>query len=121
MNDFREVHMLNPGSVHTAACPRVMLCGLRGSTGKTLVALGLISAWEARGVSVAPCKKGPDYIDPAWHTRAGTRPCRNLDTFLMSDEQIRRSVGEHGRTADLALIEANHGIFDGVGAEAAAR
>jgi cobyrinic acid a,c-diamide synthase len=97
-----------------------MLCGLRGSTGKTLVALGLISAWEARGVSVAPFKKGPDYIDSAWHTRAGRRPCRNLDAFLMSEEQIRRSVGEHGRTADLVLIEANHGIFDGVGAEATA-
>jgi cobyrinic acid a,c-diamide synthase len=97
-----------------------MLCGLRGSTGKTLVALGLIGAWEARGLSVAPFKKGPDYIDPAWHTRAGKRPCRNLDTFLMSEEQIVRSVGEHGRTADLVLIEGNHGLFDGVGAEATA-
>ena len=103
-----------------AACPRVMICGLRGSTGKTLVALGLISAWQARGVSVAPFKKGPDYIDAAWHTRAGTRPCRNLDAFLMSDERICRSVGEHGRTADLILIEGNHGLFDGVGAEATA-
>jgi len=106
--------------IQTADCPRVMLCGLRGSTGKTLVALGLISAWEERGVSVAPFKKGPDYIDPAWHTRAGMRPCRNLDTFLMSEEQIRRSVGEYGHTADVTLIEANHGLFDGVGAEATA-
>ncbi len=103
-----------------AACPRVMICGLRGSTGKTLVALGLISAWQARGASVAPFKKGPDYIDAAWHTRAGTRPCRNLDTFLMSEEQICRSVGEHGCTADLTLIEGNHGLFDGVGADAKA-
>lgn len=103
-----------------AACPRVMICGLRGSTGKTLVALGLISAWQARGVSVAPFKKGPDYIDPAWHSRAGTRACRNLDTYLMSCEQIRRSVGQHGRTADVTLIEGNHGLFDGVGAEATA-
>ena len=106
--------------VQTAASPRLMLCGLRGSTGKTLVTLGLISAWEGRGISVAPFKKGPDYIDPAWHTRAGKRPCRNLDTFLMSEEQIRRSIGEHGRTADVILIEANHGLFDGVGAEATA-
>ncbi len=112
--------MVSSVRVQTAACPRVMLCGLRGSTGKTLVALGVIGAWEARGVSVAPFKKGPDYIDPAWHTRAGMRPCRNLDTFLMSEEQIRRSVGEHGRTVDVALIEANHGLFDGVGAEATA-
>ena len=120
MRDDREVKRVDPPWTRTAACPRVMLCGLRGSTGKTLVALGLIGAFEGRGISVAPFKKGPDYIDPAWHTRAGKRPCRNLDTFLMSGEQIRRSVGAHGRSADLALIEANHGIFDGVGAEATA-
>ncbi|MBI4199515.1 MAG: cobyrinate a,c-diamide synthase [Chloroflexi bacterium] len=103
-----------------ALCPRIMICGLRGSTGKTLVALGLISAWQARGVSVAPFKKGPDYIDAAWHTRAGIRPCRNLDSYLMTAETIRGSVGQHGRSADLTLIEGNHGLFDGVGAEATA-
>jgi len=112
--------MTKPFGLESAVCPRVMLCGLRGSTGKTLIALGLISAWEARGIAVAPFKKGPDYIDAAWHTRAGSRPCRNLDTFLMSGEQIRRSVGQHGQRADLALIEGNHGLFDGVGAEATA-
>jgi cobyrinic acid a,c-diamide synthase len=104
----------------TATCPRVMICGLRGSTGKTLVALGLIGAWRERGVCVQPFKKGPDYIDAAWHTRAGSRPCRNLDTFLMADGAIRRSVGQHGRSASVSLIEGNHGLFDGVGAEARA-
>jgi cobyrinic acid a,c-diamide synthase len=105
---------------HTAACPRVMIAALRGSSGKTLAALGLIGAWRARGLAVAAFKKGPDYIDAAWHTRAGDRPCRNLDAYLMTDEQILRSVGEHGGAADVALIEANHGLFDGVGAEATA-
>ncbi len=111
---------MNQPEKEAAACPRVMICGLRGSTGKTLLALGLISAWQARGVSVAPFKKGPDYIDAAWHSRAGSRPCRNLDSYLMTEEVIRRSVGRHGRTADLALIEGNHGLFDGVGADATA-
>jgi cobyrinic acid a,c-diamide synthase len=120
MTEKREVPEASAARARTAACPRVMLAGLRGSTGKTLIALGLISAWEARGVSVAPFKKGPDYIDSAWHTRAGTRLCRNLDTFLMRNERICRSVGEQGCRADLALIEANHGLFDGVGAEATA-
>src|SRR3990172_5433042 len=104
----------------TAACPRLMIAALRGSSGKTLASLGLIAAWRARGLAVASFKKGPDYIDAAWHTRAGGRPCRNLDAYLMADEQIVRSVGEHGRAADVALIEANHGLYDGVGAEAAA-
>ena len=104
----------------SAPCPRLMLCGLRGSSGKTLVALGLIGAWTARGFQVAPFKKGPDYIDPAWHSRAGSMPCRNLDTYLMGDGEIRRAVGRYGSAADLSLIEGNHGLFDGVGAEATA-
>ena len=112
--------MMTEPELHTAVCPRVMIAALRGSSGKTLVALGLIAAWEARGLRVAPFKKGPDYIDAAWHTRAGRLPCRNLDAYLMTNEQILRSVGEHGGAADVALIEANHGLFDGVGAEATA-
>ena len=108
------------GEPPSARCPRLMLCGLRGSSGKTLIALGLIGAWTARGIRVAPFKKGPDYIDPAWHSRAGSMPCRNLDTYLMGDAEIRRAVGQFGSASDLSLIEGNHGLFDGVGAEATA-
>ena len=42
------------GEPPSARCPRLMLCGLRGSSGKTLIALGLIGAWTARGIRVAP-------------------------------------------------------------------
>jgi cobyrinic acid a,c-diamide synthase len=115
-----EAPMARSGEPGIARCPRLMLCGLRGSSGKTLVALGLIGAWTARGIRVAPFKKGPDYIDPAWHSRAGSLPCRNLDTYLMGEAEIRRAVGRHGSAADLCLIEGNHGLFDGVGAEATA-
>jgi len=108
------------GEPPSLRCPRLMLSGLRGSSGKTLIALGLIGAWTARGIRVAPFKKGPDYIDPAWHNRAGSMACRNLDTYLMGDAEILRTVGRHGATADLCLIEGNHGLFDGVGAEATA-
>ena len=106
--------------VVTAACPRVAIGATRGSSGKTFLAMGLVQAWQARGLSVAPFKKGPDYIDAAWLSRCGSLPCRNVDTFLMGEEVIRRSFGEHGRRADVALLEGNHGLFDGVGAEAKA-
>jgi cobyrinic acid a,c-diamide synthase len=111
---------MDEAGVVTAACPRVAIGATRGSSGKTFVTMGLIQAWQARGLSVAPFKKGPDYIDAAWLTRAGSLPCRNVDTFLMGDEVIRRSFGEHGGRADVALLEGNHGLFDGVGAEARA-
>ncbi len=104
----------------TAACPRLAIGATRGSSGKTLLAMGLIRAWRDQGVTVAPFKKGPDYIDAAWLSRAGSMPCRNLDTYLMEPEVIRRSMGEQGREADLALLEGNHGLFDGLGSEATA-
>ncbi len=48
-------------------CPRLLLTALRGGAGKTTLTLGLLAAWQAQGRIVVPFKKGPDYIDPAWH------------------------------------------------------
>jgi cobyrinic acid a,c-diamide synthase len=92
---------------------RLAVAGLSGDSGKTLVTLGLARALVGRGLKVRAFKKGPDYIDAAWLRRATGAPCRNLDTFLMPDETIRRSVAA-AAAADLVLIEGNRGLFDGV-------
>ncbi|MEW6366800.1 MAG: cobyrinate a,c-diamide synthase [Acidobacteriota bacterium] len=99
-------------------CPRLMISGLRGGSGKTFLTIGLIAELRSRGLAVAPFKKGPDYIDPAWLGEAAGRPCRNLDAYLMSSDVIRRSVAESSVGADLVIVEANHGFHDGLGANA---
>jgi cobyrinic acid a,c-diamide synthase len=66
---------------------------------------------------VAPFKKGPDYIDASWLTRAAGRPCRNLDLFLFSPPVVLRSFARGVTGADLAIIEGNRGLFDGMDAE----
>lgn len=99
------------------APPRLVLSGLRGGSGKTIVTLGLIGGCRARGLRVAAFKKGPDYIDAAWLRLAAGRECYNLDTFLMPPSAVQVSVVTHSRGADLALIEGNRGLYDGMDSE----
>ena len=66
---------------------------------------------------MAPFKKGPDYIDASWLTRASGRPCRNLDLFLFSPAAALGSFARGAANADLAIIEGNRGLFDGMDAE----
>ncbi|MHC4140611.1 MAG: cobyrinate a,c-diamide synthase [Planctomycetota bacterium] len=97
--------------------PRVLIAGVRGGGGKTLVALGLTAAWCRQHLRVACFKKGPDYIDAAWLTTAAGSPCRNLDLFLMSPGTAARSFARAATGADVAVIEGNRGLHDGMDAE----
>ncbi len=94
--------------------PRLLLAGLSGGSGKTLVSLGLCRAWARNGLSVAPFKKGPDYIDAAWLSLAAGRPATNLDTFLMEPDVVRALFAERMRTAEVGVVEGNRGLFDGL-------
>lgn len=93
--------------------PSVVVAALRGGSGKTTIALGLIQALRDRGLSVAPFKKGPDYIDPFWHTEAAGNPCHNLDPYMMGRSQVERSFAFRAAGFDAAVIEGNRGLFDG--------
>ena len=92
------------------------MAALRGGAGKTTLSVALTVALQKRGTAVVPFKKGPDYIDAAWLALAASRPCYNLDTFLMSSEQVVRSFSQHAVTGAVSLIEGNRGLFDGVNA-----
>ena len=90
---------------------------MRGGSGKTLISLGLAAAWRKQGRRVAPYKKGPDYIDAAWLSLAAGQPCRNLDLFLMSPEAALRSFVDTSAQSDVAVIEGNRGLYDGMDAQ----
>jgi cobyrinic acid a,c-diamide synthase len=94
--------------------PRVVLAGLRGGSGKTLLAVGLSSFWTEKGLTVRTFKKGPDFIDAGWLGFASGRACYNLDPFLMSDTQIIDSFLSHSAGTDISVIEGNHGLYDGL-------
>jgi cobyrinic acid a,c-diamide synthase len=94
-----------------------MIAAPHGRSGKTVVTVGLCSAFRKRGLLVQPFKKGPDYIDPSWLSAAAGRDCRNLDTFLMGSGNVARNFEEGKKGSDVALIEGNMGLFDGIDGE----
>jgi cobyrinic acid a,c-diamide synthase len=96
--------------------PSIVVAGLAGDAGKTLVSTGLARAFARRGRRVAPFKNGPDFIDAAWLGAAARAPGRNLDTYLMSPATIARSMRRAAASADLALVEGKRGLFDGADA-----
>jgi len=94
--------------------PRLLISAAHKSSGKTTVSIGLCAAFRARGAMVQPFQKGPDYIDPMWLSVASGRPCRNLDYFIMSQEEIVAEFQRHSTGADISLIEGNKGLYDGL-------
>jgi cobyrinic acid a,c-diamide synthase len=93
--------------------PRLVVAGLSGGSGKTIVSLGLLLAAQQRGLRVRGFKKGPDYIDAAWLGWATGGPVNNLDTFLMGFENVVASFTLNAVPGGLNLIEGNRGLYDG--------
>lgn len=104
-----------PGSRKpSTTLPRLLISAAHKSSGKTTVTLGLTVALRHRGLQLQTFKKGPDYIDPLWLSLASERYCRNLDFYMMRPDEIGTTVASHANRADLALIEGNKGLYDGL-------
>lgn len=93
--------------------PRLVIAGLNGGTGKTILTLGVIRALTRGGFAIKPFKKGPDYIDAAWLGIAAGRHATNLDPYFLSANQLRSLYAWASEGADLAVIEGNRGLYDG--------
>jgi len=94
--------------------PGIVIAGLRGGSGKTIISLGITAAWKQKGFRVSPFKKGPDYIDAGWLSKAAGRPCYNLDTFLCIPPIVKQSYKENSIHSDIAVVEGNRGLYDGI-------
>ena len=93
----------------------LIIAAPRSGSGKTTVTLALAAAFQRRGVRVAVAKSGPDYIDPAFHAVATGRPAFNLDSWAMPPGVLDGLLAQAAGDADLVLIEASMGLFDGAG------
>ncbi|WP_440952735.1 cobyrinate a,c-diamide synthase [Methanococcoides sp. FTZ1] len=92
----------------------VLIAGTHSGVGKTTVAMGVMAALTKRNLKVQPYKVGPDYIDPTHHTVICGRSSRNLDTFMMGVDGVRRTVENSYMDADISVIEGVMGLYDGM-------
>ena len=95
----------------------LLISAAHKSSGKTVISLGISAVLRRRGLSVQTFKKGPDYIDPMWLSKATQRSCYNLDYWTQADEQIKNMFAENSQAADISIIEGNKGLHDGLHAD----
>ena len=94
---------------------RVVLSGTGSGVGKTTVSTGIMEALSKKH-KIQSFKVGPDYIDPSYHKCATGFDARNLDSFFMSEGQIRQSFkqGMNKINADYGVIEGVRGLYEGI-------
>lgn len=94
---------------------RIVLAGTGSGVGKTTIATGIMKALS-EDYKIQSFKVGPDYIDPSYHNCATNNSSRNLDSFFMSNGQIRESFknGMLKSNADYGIIEGVRGLYEGI-------
>ncbi|PAV07322.1 Ni-sirohydrochlorin a,c-diamide synthase [Methanosphaera cuniculi] len=94
---------------------RIVLSGTGSGVGKTTISTGIMKALSDE-FKIQSFKVGPDYIDPSYHNCATNIPSRNLDSFFMSDGQIRESFinGMKQSNAKYGVIEGVRGLYEGI-------
>ncbi len=97
----------------TALPPRLLIAAPSSRSGKTTVAVAIMASLTRHGLSVAPAKVGPDFIDPSYHEAATKHPRCNLDSCLSSPSLLPGVAAKAAKGADLLIIEGAMGLFDG--------
>tara|TARA_Y100000590_G_scaffold67399_1_gene73247 strand:+ start:21107 stop:22468 length:1362 start_codon:yes stop_codon:yes gene_type:complete len=91
-----------------------LISSTKKSSGKTIFTLGLLRLLKRLGYYPSPFKKGPDFIDPLWLSRAADRPCYNLDFYISSNSEIKKTFQNNILKNNFSIVEGNKGLFDGM-------
>ena len=89
----------------------INLCisAIASNQGKTILTTALLYHFRD---SVRPYKIGPDFIDPQFHKKVSGSDSVNLDSFIMSEEQVEWLYYHYG-DRDVSVLEGVMGFYDG--------
>ncbi len=93
--------------------PRIMIAGTHSGVGKTTITTAVMASLARAGYKVQPYKVGPDYIDPTYHTMVTGNKSRNLDAWILGEDNVYRLFIVSAAGSDIALIEGVMGVYDG--------
>lgn len=93
--------------------PQILISAVTASSGKTLLAMGLLRALRKRGMNVQPYKCGPDFIDSQHLSIAADCESVNLDAWMSSSNHVQHLFNNYGEQADVCVIEGTGGLYDG--------
>lgn len=100
--------------------PRILLAAPGSGSGKTLLTTGLLTLFQNRGIRCRSFKCGPDYIDPMFHKYVLDIDSCNLDSFFLSQEELRALFRKRAADAELSILEGVMGYYDGIGGNSTA-
>jgi cobyrinic acid a,c-diamide synthase len=92
--------------------PRLVVAGATSGVGKTSIPSAIIYGIKQRGYNVQPFKIGPDYIDPSYLSSISKKNAKNLDVWLMGENELVQSFVKNS-TSDISIIEGVMGYYDG--------
>jgi len=92
--------------------PRLVVAGATSGVGKTSITSAIIYGIKKRGYSVQPFKVGPDYIDPSYLSSISKNNAKNLDVWLMGENELVQSFVKNS-ASDVSVIEGVMGYYDG--------
>ena len=94
--------------------PRLVVAGATSGVGKTSITSAIIYGIKKRGYNVQPFKVGPDYIDPSYLSSISKNNAKNLDVWLMGENELVQSFVKNS-ASDISVIEGVMGYYDGFG------
>jgi len=94
--------------------PRLVIAGATSGVGKTSITSAIIHGIKKSGYSVQPFKVGPDYIDPSYLSAISKNDAKNLDVWLMGENELVQSFVKNS-SSDVSVIEGVMGYYDGFG------